>query len=133
MGRVEVRYCSRTKAGNTRRIAEAIAEGAATKAVSIDDEPKLTEKADILFLGGAPYANIMAPELRQYAEELDPVMVGKIVLFTTSNWSRRTVLALKKIFKGKGIAVAEDYFYAHMLNIDGKVEAARQFGTENGV
>ena len=60
MGRVEVRYCSRTKAGNTRRIAEAIAEGAATKAVSIDDEPKLTEKADILFLGGAPYANIMA-------------------------------------------------------------------------
>ena len=102
MGRVEVRYCSRTKFGNTRRIAEAIAEGAATKAVSIDDEPRLTEKADILFLGGAPYANIMAPELRQYAEELAPDMVGKIVLFTTSNWSRRTVLALKKIFKGKG-------------------------------
>ena len=133
MGRVEVRYCSRTKFGNTRRIAEAIAEGAATKAVSIDDEPKLTEKADILFLGGAPYANIMAPELRQYAEELDPDMVGKIVLFTTSNWSRRTVLALKKIFNEKGIAVAEDYFYAHMLNIDGKIEAARQFGAENGV
>ena len=95
MGRVEVRYCSRTKAGNTRRIAEAIAEGASTKAVSIDDEPKLTEKADILFLGGSPYANIMAPELRQYAEELDPDMVGKIVLFTTSNWSRRTVLAMQ--------------------------------------
>lgn len=133
MGRVEVRYCSRTKFGNTRRIAEAIADGAATKAVSIDDEPKLTEKADILFLGGAPYANIMAPELRQYAEELAPDMVGKIVLFTTSNWSRRTVLALKKIFKGKGIAVAEDYFYAHMLNIDGKIEAAKQFGAENGV
>ena len=133
MGRVEVRYCSRTKFGNPRRIAEAIADGAATKAVSIDDEPKLTEKADILFLGGAPYANIMAPELRQYAEELAPDMVGKIVLFTTSNWSRRTVLALKKIFKGKGIAVAEDYFYAHMLNIDGKIEAAKQFGAENGV
>ena len=133
MGRVEVRYCSRTKFGNTRRIAEAIADGAATKAVSIDDEPKLTEKADILFLGGAPYANIMAPELRQYAEELAPDMVGKIVLFTTSNWSRRTVLALKKIFKGKGIAVAEDYFYAHMLNIDGKIEASKQFGAENGV
>ena len=133
MGRVEVRYCSRTKFGNTRRIAEAIAEGAATKAVSIDDEPRLTEKANILFLGGAPYANIMAPELRQYAEELVPDMVGKIVLFTTSNWSRRTVLALKKIFKGKGIAVAEDYFYAHMLNIDGKIEAAKHFGAENGV
>ena len=31
------------------------------------------------------------------------------------------------------IAVAEDYFYAHMLNIDGKIEAAKQFGAENGV
>ena len=130
MSKIEVRYCSRTKFGNTRRIAEAIAEGAGTKAVSIDDEPKLTEKADILFLGGAPYANIMAPELREYAENLDPAMVGRIVLFTTSNWSRRTVLALKKIFKDKGITVAEDYFYAHMLNIDGKLEAAKKFGAE---
>ena len=131
MSKIEVRYCSRTKFGNTRRIAEAIAEGAGAKAISIDDEPKLTEKADILFLGGAPYANIMAPELREYAENLDPAMVGRIVLFTTSNWSRRTVLALKKIFKGKGITVVEYYFYAHMLNIDGKIDAARKFGAEN--
>lgn len=131
MSKVEIRYCSRTKFGNTRRIAEAIAEGTGTKAVSIDGEPKLVEKADILFLGGAPYANIMAPELRQYAENLDPAMVGRIVLFTTSNWSRRTVIALKKIFKGKGIIVSDDYFYAHMLNIDGKLEAAKKFGAEN--
>jgi flavodoxin len=131
MSKIEVRYCSRTKFGNTRRIAEAIAEGAGIKAVSIDDEPKLTEKADILFLGGAPYANIMAPELREYAENLDPAMVGRIVLFTTSNWSRRTVLALKKIFKGKGITVSEDYFYEHMLNIDGKIDEAKKFGAEN--
>ncbi len=125
---IEVRYCSKTKFGNTRRIAEAIAEGIGVKAVSIADEPKLTAKADILFLGGAPYANIMAPELREYAEGLDPKLVSKIVLFTTSNWSRRTVLALKKIFRGKGIEVNEDYFYAHMLNIDGRVEAAKEFG-----
>ena len=56
MSKVEVRYCSRTKFGNTRRIAEAIAEGAGTKAVSIDDEGALVEKADVLLLGGAPYA-----------------------------------------------------------------------------
>ena len=99
MSKVEVRYCSRTKSGNTRRIAEAIAEGAGTKAVSIDYEGALVEKAD--------------------------------VLFTTSNWTRRTVVALKKIFKGKGITVSDDYFYAHMLNIDGKLEAAKKFGAEN--
>ncbi len=125
---IAVRYCSKTPAGNTRRIAEAIAEGSGVKAVSILDESKLTEKADILFLGGAPYANIMSPELRAYAEDLDPQMVAKVVLFTTSNWSRRTVLALKKILKDKGIPVSEEYFYAHMLNIDGKLDAAREFG-----
>ena len=83
---------------------------------------------DILFLGGASYANIMAPELRAYAEKLDATKVGRVILFTTSNWSRRTVYALKKIFKEKGIPVDGDYFYAHMLHINGRVEAAREFG-----
>ena len=125
---IAVRYCSKTKFGNTRRIAEAIADGIGVKAISIADEKSLEERADILFLGGAPYANIMAPELREYAEELDPRMISKVVLFTTSNWSRRTVLALKKILSGKGILVCEEYFYAHMLNIDGKIDAAKEFG-----
>ena len=127
---IAVRYCSKTKFGNTRRIAEAIADGIGVKAVSIADETKLKEKVDLLFLGGAPYANIMAPELKAYAEDIDPKMVSKVVLFTTSNWSKRTVLALKKMLKGKGITVCEDYFYAHMLNIDGKLEAAKEFGNK---
>ena len=87
-----VRYFS--KLGNTKTIAEAIADGAGVSAVSITDEPELKERIDILFLGGAPYANIMAPELKEYAEKLEKDMVGQVVLFTTSNWSRRTVLAL---------------------------------------
>lgn len=124
-----VRYYSRL--GNTRAIAEAIAEGAGGKAISITDEPRLVEYVDVLYLGGAPYTNIMAPELRAYAENLDASKVGKIVLFTTSNWSRRTVLALKKLLRGKGIAVADEYFYAHMLHIKARIDAAREFGREN--
>ena len=42
--------------------------------------------------------------------------------------TRRTVLALKRMLKAKGIPVCEDCFYAHMLNIDGKLEAAKEFG-----
>lgn len=124
-----VRYFS--KLGNTKTIAEAIAEGAGVSAVSITDEPSLLERVDILFLGGAPYANIMAPELRGYAEKLEPTKVGKVVLFTTSNWSRRTVLALKKLLKEKGIPVADEYFYAHMLHIKGRIEAAKEFGKKH--
>lgn len=121
-----VRYYSRL--GNTKTIAEAIAAGAGVEAVSITDEPVLAAPVDVLFLGGAPYANIMDPELRAYAEKLDSRLVGKVVLFTTSNWSRRTVLALKKLLREKGIAVADEYFYAHMLHIQGRTEAAKAFG-----
>ncbi len=126
-----VRYFS--KLGNTKTIAEAIADGAGISAVSITDEPELKERTDILFLGGAPYANIMAPELKEYAEKLEKDMVGQVVLFTTSNWSRRTVLALKKMLKEKGIPVADDYFYAHMLHIKGRVEAAKEFGRKKAL
>jgi len=121
-----VRYYSRL--GNTKTIAEAIAEGAGVKAVSVTDEPELTQRVDVLYLGGAPYANIMAPELKAYAEKLESSKVGKVALFTTSNWSRRTVLALKKMLKAKNIRVSDEYFYAHMLHIKGRVDAAREFG-----
>ena len=125
---IAVRYFS--KLGNTKKIAEAIAEGAGVKAVSISEEPKLTSPVDILFLGGAPYANIMAPELQAYAEGLDPELVGEVILFTTSNWSRRTVFALRKLLRKKGIKVENNYFYAHMLHIQGRTEAAKEFGRE---
>lgn len=128
--KIAVRYLS--KSGNTKMIAEAIADGAGTSAVPITDEPTLSEHADILFLGGAPYANVMAPELRRYAETLTPDKVGKTVLFTTSNWSHRTVKGLQKILKAKGIAVADEHFYAHMPNISGMLEAAREFGRKYG-
>ncbi|MBR1780985.1 MAG: hypothetical protein IJ751_06265 [Oscillospiraceae bacterium] len=121
-----VRYFS--KLGNTKQIAEAIAEGAGTDAVSIAEEPSLAQPCDVLFLGGAPYANIMAPELRAYAEALTPEQVGTVVLFTTSNWSRRTVYALRKILRERSIPVADSHFYAHMLHIGGRLDAARAFG-----
>lgn len=125
--KIVVRYYS--KLGNTAKIAEAIAEGAGVRAVSVTDEPKLQEHCDLLLLGGAPYTNIMAPELKAYAERLDKETVGWVVLFTTSNWSRRTVPALKKQLRAKGITVEDGYFYAHMLHINGRLAAAREFGS----
>ena len=82
----------------------------------------------MLFLGGAPYANTMAPKLRDYANNIDPEIVEKVVLFTTSNWSHRTVHGLKKILENKGIAVEKDHFYAQMLMVNSKVNAAKEFG-----
>ena len=120
-----VRYYS--KLGNTKKIAEAIAEEAGVKALSVTDEPDITEYVDVLFLGGAPYANIMAPELRKYAARLSPDKIGRAVLFTTSNWSRRTVRALRKMLTEKGIPVEKRYFYAHMTRIKARTGPAKDF------
>ncbi len=121
-----VRYLS--KGGHTKAIAEAIAKGAEVHAISITEEPELKEKVSVLFLGGAPYANVMAPELRTYAKKISPDMVDRIVLFTTSNWSHRTVKSLRKIFVEKGIEVENDYFYSHMFKVNSLLERAQNFG-----
>lgn len=123
-----IRYYSAS--GNTKLIADAIAEGINLKAKSIVDEPTINEHVDLLFLGGAPYANIMAKKLREYALNIKKEDVDKIVLFTTSNWSRRTVRALKKIFKEKGIYVYDKYFYAHMLRIKKRIPKAKLFAKQ---
>ena len=120
-----VRYYS--KLGNTKKIAEAIAQEAGVKAVSVTEEPDLAEYVDVLFLGGAPYANIMAPQLREYAARLSSDKIGRVVLFTTSNWSRRTVRALRKMLAEKGIPVEKRYFYAHMMRIKARIEPAKIF------
>ena len=122
---VAVRYCSLH--GNTKAIAEEIAEAVGVEAVSINDEPELKEHTDVLFLGGAPYWSIMDPALEEYAKNLQPSMVGTVVLFTTSNWSRRTAIGLRDIFEKRGITVAPGHFYAHMSQIQQRKNAAREF------
>lgn len=123
---IKVRYLS--KLGHTKLIAEAIALGANTKAVSILEEEKLEGHTDVLFLGGAPYANIMDKKLRIYANNLTKDLVSKVVLFTTSNFSKRTVNSLKKMLKEKGITVVDEYFYASAFRISARVDAAKEFG-----
>lgn len=123
--KVAIRYYS--KLGHTRDIANAMGEELGISALSIVDEPILNDEVDILFLGGAPYANVMDQKLRTYAKGLKKELVKRVVLFTTSNWSRRTVRSLKKILTNNGIEVDEEYFYAHMLNIANRIPKAKEF------
>lgn len=123
--KVAIRYFS--KLGHTKDIADAMGDELGIKAISIVDEPNLTEEVDILFLGGAPYANVMDEKLRTYAKGLNNKLVNRVVLFTTSNWSRRTVRSLKKILTNNSIKVDDDYFYAHMLKINNRIPKAKEF------
>ena len=122
---IAVRYCSLH--GNTKAIAEEIADEVGVKAISISDEPELKERVDVLFLGGAPYWSVMDPALEEYAKNLDKEMIGTVVLFTTSNWSRRTAIGLRDILEKNGVSVAPGHFYAHMTQIEQRKAAARKF------
>ena len=75
--KVAVRYY--TKTGNTKRLAEAVAEAVGAEALPLSvpvDEP-----VDLLFLGNSYYAFSIDPEVRDFVRKLDKTKVGRIVNF----------------------------------------------------
>ena len=124
MENIRIRYY--TKTGNTKAVANYISEKLNIEAKEINSDD-YDNPCGLLFLGGAPYANIMSSKLREYANNLKSENVKAVALFTTSNWSRRTVRALKKILTEKNIFVFDDYLYVHMLKVNSSEEKAKEF------
>ena len=75
---IEIRYFSNS--GRTKTIADTFAEAIGIEAFDITHEEPRNLDVDILFIGGAPHANIMAPELRAYVERLKKENV-KLAIF----------------------------------------------------
>lgn len=105
-----VRYQSR--GGNTRAVAEVIAQKLGVVAYPIDHP--IDEKVDVLFLGGGVYMWNMDSSLRRYTNELDTKKVGQITAFSTSGSMDVTVRKIKKYSVRKGIAVNENSFLLAM-------------------
>lgn len=114
---IAVRYLS--KSGNTKKVAEYIAEAAGVSAVSVDAaDAALTEKADILFIGGALYAYGIDDTLKKYLATLSSDKVGKAVVFSTSWLSKHALDLIKKGLTEKGIPVEESTFYVKSKAVD---------------
>lgn len=106
-----VRYYSRS--GNTRLLAEAIADELGVPSVSVDaPEAKLSDHTDVLFIGGALYAYGLDKKLVSYIRTLDSDMVGRAILFSTTWLSKHSFDLMRKELEARGIAVAERTFYA---------------------
>ena len=106
-----VRYYSRS--GNTKLLAEAIANTLGVAAVSVDaPEAELKEKTEILFIGGALYAYGLDKHLKEYLEHLSADQVGKAVIFSTSWISRHSIDLIRKALEAKGIPVEKETLYA---------------------
>ena len=102
---IAVRYYSR--GGNTKKIAEAIAEAVGTEAKTVS-EP-LSEDVDILFLGSAPYAFDVDDEVKKFISGIN-VSVGKVVNFSTSAAVKSTRKYIEKLLAEKKIPIAEEEF-----------------------
>lgn len=115
---VAVRYFSRS--GNTKKVAEYIAEAAGAEAISVDaGNAALTEKADVLFIGGALYAYGIDDKLKKYLETLSSDKVGKAVVFSTSWLSKHALDLIKNALKDKGIQVEDSTLYFKSKAVDG--------------
>ena len=105
--KIAVRYY--TKTGNTRRLAEAVAEALSVPALPIS-EP-LEEPVDLLLLGNSWYAFTLDPEVRAYVKALDRNMVKQIAVFSTAAMMGSIRKKIKAEADRTGIPVAESEFH----------------------
>ena len=104
---IAVRYY--TKTGNTKRLAEAVANAVGVEALPIS-EP-VAEPVDILFLGNSYYAFSIDPEVREFVASLDKKKVGKIVNFGSAAMLNSTFKKVKAEADKVGIPMDEREFH----------------------
>ena len=101
-----VRYY--TKGGNTRKVAEAMAEAIGAEAKSIDFP--LEEKVDVLFLGNSVYAANMDKEVKEFVTA-NKDKIGKLVNVSTAALIEGTYGRMSKLCKELGIGIDEREFH----------------------
>ncbi len=101
-----VRYF--TKGGNTKKVADAIAEAIGAEAKSIDCP--LEEKVDVLFLGNSVYAANMDKEVKDFVTE-NKDKIGKLVNVSTAALIESTYGRMSKLCQELGIEIDEREFH----------------------
>lgn len=124
--KVAVRYYSRS--GNTKLVADAIAEAVGTEAVSVDASgAALDEPVDVLFIGGALYAYGLDKHLSAYVRSLDGGKVGRAVVFSSAWISKHALDLLRKELANRGIQVAQKDFFVKNKASQSQLEEAKAF------
>jgi flavodoxin len=104
--KIAVRYYSRS--GNTKKLADAIANATGTKAKTTDEI--LSEPVELLFLGGAIYAGGIDSHLKEFTKQLTSDKVKKVVVFNTAAGGKSIHPSIKELLNGKGITVVDEVF-----------------------
>ena len=105
--KVAVRYY--TKTGNTKKLAEAIAEAVGAEALSLNTP--IEEPVDILFLGNSYYAFCIDPEVRNFVRCMDSSKVARIVNFGSAAMLNSTWKKVKAEADKIGVPMDEREFH----------------------
>ena len=125
-----VRYYSGS--GNTKALADAIADAAGVKAVSVDSpEAAINEPVDILFVGGALYAYGLDGHMKAWLKILKKENVKKAAVFSTSWISKHSLDLLKKGLAEAGIPVEGETFYVKNRPDAQQLKAAEKFAKKH--
>jgi flavodoxin len=98
-----------TKTGNTKKIAEVMAEELGVKAQNCA-EIKQISKTDLLFIGSGVYAQKMGADLQKLLAGLPAGTAKKAVVFGTVGGQTNAVEAIAKLLKEKGIDVIGTFY-----------------------
>ena len=105
--KIAVRYY--TKTGNTKRLAEAVAEAVGAEALPLG--APIEEPVDILFLGNSYYAFSIDPEVRDFVRSLSGSRVGRIVNFGSAAMLNSTYKKVKAEADKVGVQMDEREFH----------------------
>ncbi len=95
--------------GNTKKVANAIAEAAGCSAQPVKEYP-LDAKADMLFIGGAIYGGKLDAVMDSFLQSLTPEKVKRAVLFTTCIKDAKALGLMKELLQKQGVAVDSESF-----------------------
>ena len=101
-----VRYY--TKSGNTKRLAEAVAEALDVKAQAVDQP--MSGRADVVFMCASVYAGSPDKAVSDFVKQ-NARDIGKLVVLSTSASGKSTHAKIKAMAEDMGIQVADAFFH----------------------
>lgn len=106
--KIAIRYFTKSKKGNTQKLAEKISAALNTEAKDVSND--LDEKVDRLFLINAMYAASIDGEVKRFLER-NKDKIGEVVNFSTSASGKSTWSIVNSAAEKLGIKVSKKEFH----------------------
>ncbi|RCX14854.1 flavodoxin [Anaerobacterium chartisolvens] len=106
---MKIKVMYHTRGGNTKKIAEAIAQTAGHTAESVPPAYP-DENIKLVFLGAGIYAGKIDPKMQEYIQTLDTGKVKNVALFGTAGSPEGGIQIMRQLLESKGINVLPESF-----------------------